>query len=115
KPERRLDVDHTAELHRIVLYTAPEQSEPRRYGKRPRRRLEERPQRIVRRREQRRLEPECMCEALGDFRERRPLTQHLCAHEVQPEIAVTEPEPRLAAELCDRRERTPRLVGPPPA
>ena len=43
-----------------------------------------------------------------------PLLQRLRAHEVQPEIAVTEPEPRLAAELRDRRRAraTSRPRGP---
>ena len=51
----------------------------------------------------------------GDGRQRLPGPQRLRAHEVQPEIAVAEPEPVLAAELGHGLERVPRLVGPAPA
>ena len=37
------------------------------------------------------------------------------AHEVEPDVAVAEPEPVLAAQARRRLERVPRLVGPPPA
>ncbi len=55
-----------------------------------------------------------MREPLGHFRERQTRAQQLAAHEVQTDVAITEPEPRLAAERGDRVERLPALAGPAP-
>ena len=43
------------------------------------------------------------------------VAQELRAHEMQADVAVAELEPGLAAELRDRSERLPGLVGPAPA
>ena len=53
----------------------------------------------------------------GHGRERLAATQRLRAHEVEPEVAVAEPEPALAAELDHGLERVPasRPRGPSPA
>ena len=66
-------------------------------------------------RQQRRLEAEGERQPGRDRRERLAAAQRLRADEVQPEVAVAEPEPRLAAELADGLERVPGLVGAAPA
>ena len=78
-------------------------------------RVEPRSQPIVRRRQDRHLEPECGRELRGHRGKRLSRAQSLRAHELQAEVAVAEPEPRLAAEDFDGCQRVPRLVGPPPA
>src|SRR5438093_737523 len=42
-------------------------------------------------------------------------TARIGPHEVKAEVAVTEPEPLVAAQLRHRLERTPALVRAPPA
>ena len=60
-------------------------------------------------------EAERLGEPRGDLGERHALAQQLRAHEMQPEVAVAEPEPGFAAELRHRRERVPGLVRAAPA
>ena len=79
------------------------------------RRVDPGAQPIVRRREDRRLDAESPREARRHRRERLSGAQSLRAHEVEPEIAVAEPEPVLAAERGDRPERLPRLACAAPA
>src|SRR5882672_10842775 len=55
-----------------------------------------------------------MRDALGRFGERHPLMEQLRAHEMQPEVEVAEPEPRLATEARNRLECLPGLAGAPP-
>ena len=70
-------------------------------------RLEERPQGRVGRREQRAAEAEGRRKPRRHLRERNALAQELRPHEVQPDVAVAEPEPRLAAEVArGRRARS---------
>ena len=64
----------------------------------PVRRVEPRAQPLVGRGQDRGLETERGGEPRRDGRERRAFPQRLRAHDVQPEVAVAEAKPRLAAE-----------------
>ena len=79
------------------------------------RRVDPGAQPVVRRRQDRRLDPESPREAGRDHRERLAGAQRLGPHEVEPEVAVAEPEPVLAAERGDGPERLPRLARAAPA
>ena len=59
--------------------------------------------------------PSARASLRGDGRERLACPQRLCPHEVEAEVAVAEPEPVLAAERGDGRERLPGLACPAPA
>src|SRR5262249_28077814 len=60
-------------------------------------------------------EPQSGGEPPRDGRERSALAQELRPDQVKPDVAVAEPEPRLPAEVGNRAERVPALVGPAPA
>src|SRR5690242_9607550 len=79
------------------------------------RRLEPRPQLVVGRRDDRGVDAESRCEPGRDGGEGFPCTKALRAQDMQAEVAVAEPEPRVAAELLDARECIPRLVRATPA
>src|SRR5262245_41206909 len=97
----------------LVAMTA--RDEPFLEGERPCGRVDEGAQLVVRRREDRRVSAERTRRAGRERREPLALAQRACAQEVKPEVAVAEPEPVLAAELRDGRERVPRLVRSSPA
>ena len=102
-------------MHRVDLVPVAARDEPRLERERAGGRLDERAQRIVGRGQELRLEAERVRNALRRLRERHALAQELGAHEMQADVAVAEPEPRLAAELRDGVERLPRLARAAPA
>ena len=110
---RGLRIAHEANAVDLVAVAAGD--EPLLERKAAGRRVDPGAQPVVRRRQDRGLDPEGLCESRRDRRERLSRTQSLAAHEVEPEIAVAEPEPVLPAERGDGAERFPRLARPAPA
>ena len=76
--------------------------------------LDERAEPVVGRGEQRDSDAECRRESGGHRRERLAPPERLRPHEVEPEVAVAEAEPVLAAELRGGLERVPGLVRASP-
>ena len=111
RPRRLLPL----EAHGVDLVPVAARDEPLLERERPGRRLEPRPQPVVGRRQQPRRDAERRRQPSGHRGERLARAQRLRAHEMEPEIAVAEREPVLAAERADRLERVPGLAAPPPA
>ncbi len=103
-------------VERVDLVPVTSRDEPLLKRERAGRSLDERTQRVVRRGQQGALRsPRAVASLCGDLGERHTFTQELCAHEMQPEIAIAEPEPGVAAHGANGFERVPRLAGPAPA
>ena len=102
---------------RIDLVLVASGDEPLLERERPRGRDDVRPEAIVRRGEQPRLEARSASEPGRDGGERLAAAQRLRAHEMEPEIAVAEHEPALAAPRARRLRAPPtsRRPGPSPA
>src|SRR5262249_30019580 len=80
------------------------------------RRVDPGPQLVVGRRQDRRDKPERSGEPRGDGRQWLAAPQGLGTDEMQPDVAVAEPEPGLAAQPRRLLERVPGLVrAAPPA
>ena len=97
----------------VVAMTAPD--EPLLERESPGGREDVRAQPIVGRRKDPRADARACCDLRGDLGQRRAVAQRARAHEVEPDVAVAEPEPVLPTEARRRLEGVPRLVGSPPA
>ena len=82
---------------------------------RPRRRVQPRPEPVVGRRQQPRLDADGDRQPSGHGGERLSRPQRLSPHEMEPQVAVAEREPVLAAERAGRLECAPGLVAAAPA
>ena len=67
------------------------------------------------RRQDPRADARVRCDLRGDLGQRRAVAQRARAHEVEPDVAVTQPEPVLPSEARRGLERVPGLAGTPPA
>ena len=103
------------EANGVDLVAVAARDEPLLEREAARGRVDPGPEPVVRRRHDRGLDPERLGEPGGHRRERLAGAQRLRAHEVEPEVAVAEPEPVLAAERGHGRERLPGLARAAPA
>ena len=98
----------------VDLVAVPARDEPLLEGKASRRRVEPRAQAVVGRRQQPSLETRARARADGDGDSGSPRRSACVRTRWRPEVAVAEPEPRLAAELARplRARSTSRRLGP---
>ena len=99
----------------VDLVAVAARDEPLLERKLARRRPDPRPQPVVRRRQQMQLDSERLSESHSDARERLAGAERLGADEVEAQVEIAEPEPRLPAERAHGLEHAPRLVRAAPA
>ncbi len=99
----------------VDLVGVPTTDEPLLEREPPGRRRDVRAKPIVRRRQDPCGDACSERERRGHLRERRRVRSASRAHEVEPDVAVAEPEPVLPSPARRRLERVPGLAGSPPA